>query len=272
MSSKRVVAVALVLCLVALFSSELRAQEGGMDWAEGVITAIGIGVPPPNLRHPAQGRAMARRAAVADAQRNLLEILQGVNVDAETTVENAMANDVIRTRVKGVLRGARPVGNPNYLEDGSVEITYAVSTRGDLADILLPKEGFSPAPPPPPPSEAPAVPETVFTGLIVDARGLSLSPAMAPKVVDEDDAVVYGAKVVDREAAVENGIAIYEKGMDTAKESDRVGKNPIVVKGTKAVGRNKTNVVVSSTDAETVREGAKGQAFLSQCRVIVVVD
>ena len=110
------------------------------------------------------------------------------------------------------------------------------------------------------------------TGLIVDARGLGLSPAMAPKVVDEGDRLVYGAKVVNREAAVQHGIAAYEKDLDLARKSDRIGGNPIVVKGVKATGRNKTNVVVVEADGDRVRKAADGQAFLNQCKVIVVID
>ena len=262
-----------IACLTALIAvgiwapSTLAQQD--LDWSAGVVEAIGIGVPPTNIRSKAQGRAMAVRAATADAQRNLIETLQGVSIDAETTVEDAMASDIIRTKVKGILRGARRVGKPTYLEDGAVEITLAVRMRGALTDALLPKEGFST--PVPEPETKVSKPEGP-TGLIVDARGLGLSPAMAPKVVDEADRLVYGAKVVNREAAVQHGIAAYEKDLDLAKKSDRTGGSPIVVKGVKATGRNKANVVVAEADGDRVRKAADGQSFLNQCKVIVVVD
>jgi hypothetical protein len=264
----RNVMVASICSLLVLTGTTATAQSG-TDWTEGAITAIGIGVPPVNARTKGQGRAMARRAATVDAQRLLVEILQGVNVDAETTVENFMANDIVKTRVKGILRGARQVGKPTYMDDGSVEVTLAVNLRGTLSDVLLPKEGFGE----PPAEEATAPPEPDGnTGLIIDARGLGLSPAMAPKIVDEADKLVYGAKLVSRKAAVTHGIAVYEKDLDTAKKNDRIGSNPLVIKGTKAKGRNKTNVVVSDDDGAKTRIAAEGQAFLNQCKVVVVVD
>ena len=124
---------------------------------------------------------------------------------------------------------------------------------------------------PPEEEEAPEAPDG-NTGLIIDARGLGLSPAMAPKVVDEADKLVYGAKIVSREAAVTHGIAVYEKDLETAKKNDRIGDNPLVIKGTKAKGRNKTNVVVSDDDGAKARKAAEGQSFLNQCKVVVVVD
>ena len=252
------IACLTALIAVGIWTPSTPAQQD-LDWSAGVVEAIGIGVPPSNIRSKAQGRAMAVRAATADAQRNLIETLQGVSVDPETPVEDAMASDIIRTKVKGILRGARRVGKPTYLEDGSVEITLAVRIRGALTDALLPKEGFSaPVPEPEKRVEKPDGP----TGLIVDARGLGLSPAMAPKVVDE----------ADREAAVQHGIAAYEKDLELARKSDRIGDNPILVKGVKATGRNKTNVVVAEADGDKVRKAADGQAFLNQCKVIVVVD
>ena len=257
------------ICFLLIQTNTLAYAQSGADWAEGDITAIGIGVPPVNARSKGQGRAMAKRAAIVDAQRLLVEILQGVNVDAETTVENAMADDVVKTRVRGILRGARQVGKPVEMDDGTMEVTLAVNLRGTLSDVLLPKDGFAAAPPEE--ASTPAVPDG-HTGLIIDARGLGLAPAMAPKVMDETEKLVYGAKLVSREAAVTHGIAVYEKDLDVAKKNDRIGDNPLVIKGTKAEGRNKSNIVVSDADGARTRKAAEGMSFLSECKVVVVVD
>lgn len=213
---------------------------------------------------------MARRAAVVDAQRNLLETLKGVSIDAETTVSNLIADDRIQATVKGVLRGARPVGDPVYHDDGSVEVTLAVQTRGALSDALLPSEGFGPTEPKSEEDTPAEESDAGSTGLIVDATGLNLQNAMAPKVVDEDEKLVYGAKLVDRGAAVEKGIAAYEKDLDSG--ADRVGKSPLVVKGTKVLGRRNTNVMISNADAAKVRAAAEGRSFLNQCQVVLVID
>ena len=45
----------------------------GADFGTGVITAEGYGVAPANARTQGQARALARRAAMVDAYRNLAE-------------------------------------------------------------------------------------------------------------------------------------------------------------------------------------------------------
>src|SRR5512141_39645 len=155
-------------------------SSGKVDWTTGVLTAVGIGAPPAQPANAAQARAMAERAAQVVAYRNLLEAVKGVRVDSTTTVENfIVTSDVIRTEVSGIIQGAM-IMDKKYMSDGSVEVTVGMRLTGALADALLPKTL------PTPPTGlagtlAPAAPGQMYTGLIVDARGLGVKPAMAPK-------------------------------------------------------------------------------------------
>ncbi|HIE52131.1 MAG TPA: hypothetical protein EYP85_10260 [Armatimonadetes bacterium] len=78
--------------------------------AEEVIQVTGRGVSPPNLP-PLRARLLARRAALADAQRKLAAALYGSQVEEETgTVETA-----------GLVKDYRIV-EERFLEDGTCEI------------------------------------------------------------------------------------------------------------------------------------------------------
>src|SRR5512139_3481392 len=99
---------------------------GSVNWTSGEVYATGVGALLPNAANPAQARAMAERAAQLVAYRNLLEVVKGVRVDSDTVVENFMArSDIIRTKVDGIVRGARLV-KKHYLSDGSVEVLVAM--------------------------------------------------------------------------------------------------------------------------------------------------
>jgi len=54
--------------------------------------------------------------------------------------------------------------------------------------------------------------------------------------------------------------------------NERVADRPLVVKGIKVSGRNRSDVVVSDFDAKAVQELMKTLKFLSECRVMIVVD
>jgi hypothetical protein len=135
-------------------------SSGIINWTSGEIFATGIGAPPSFSSNAAQARAMSERAAFVVALRNLLETVKGVRVDSESVVENYMVkSDVIKTRVDGIVKGARIV-KTKYLSDGSVEVQVAMPLRGALMDVVIPETFGSPggAATPLPPSPAPVKP------------------------------------------------------------------------------------------------------------------
>lgn len=82
-----------------------------------------------------QSRLLARRAAKADALRNLLEQIYGLRIDSSTTVRDfVVQRDVIRTRVAAVIQGAEEI---DYYEhpDGTAEVTVSL-LLGPLEDVL----------------------------------------------------------------------------------------------------------------------------------------
>ncbi|MBN1516087.1 LPP20 family lipoprotein [Candidatus Sumerlaeota bacterium] len=126
----------------AVISAPEPAPPPPMDlgWADQTVRAEGNGAPPPNMR-PAQARQMAKRAAVTDARRNLLEQIKGVSISSQTTVRDFMTeSDVIRSRVDGLVRGAQIVD-----EDESSDGTYTVVIEVGLSPL-----GGVIQPPPPP--------------------------------------------------------------------------------------------------------------------------
>lgn len=302
---KRSVMLVLVLSLflpIVLFAQGYVQQvssAGNVNWTQQVIRCTGIGAPNPNLP-PATQRASALRAAKLDALRNLLEVVKGVNLTAETSVENAMlVSDVINTRVEGVLKNFQIV-DTRYMSSGDVDVDVEVPLTGVLLDALLPQQFgggvlltggqlLCPTCGQPWPVGKP-VPQdvqliqsgvagtstlaagAVYTGLIVDARGLGVRPAMAPRILDDRGEEIYGSKYVSREYAVDIGMAAYDKDVERARMNERVADNPLIVKGIKAGGPNKTDVVISSLDATTVHNAAANMNFLQHCKVMFILD
>lgn len=275
--------IVLAIALFAFMSGNASAQligtvkdvetsvgsTGKVDWTTGVVTAVGIGAPPASPANPAQARAMAERAAQVVAYRNLLEAVKGVRIDSTTTVENFMVtSDVIRTQVSGFVQGAT-VMDKKYMSDGSVEVTVGMKLTGALADALLPKT------PPAPPTglvTTPGAAGQVFTGLIVDARGLGVRPAMAPKVLNEDGKEVYGSAWINRDWAVREGMAGYLKDPVQAQQNPRVTDKPLLVKAIKAQGDARVDVVISNADASMIHGATQNLSFLEKCKVIILVD
>jgi len=113
--------------------------NGEINWSQGVILAKGSGAPPKEAKNIAQARLMAERAALSDARRNLVEVLKGVRVDSETTVENYMVkSDQIRVSAEGFIQGSVELKDQRkYLSDGAIEVTVAMNLTGDFLTLML---------------------------------------------------------------------------------------------------------------------------------------
>jgi hypothetical protein len=252
---------------------EQMGDKGKINWSEGYIEAVGIGAPPERYIGKPQARPMALRAAKVDAYRNLLETTKGVRVDSTTVVKDfTVESDVINAQVDGLVKGAKVV-NQDYLSDGTVEVTVRMPMAGGFAQVIVPKalEKKPEAAPPAPPA-GPAPSGDVFTGMVVDARGLQARPAMAPKVLDENGKEVYGSMNVDKEFAVQQGMSGYARDLTAAQSNPRVTNNPVSVKGVKTEGPGKSDIVISNADADKIRGAADNMTFLKKCRVMIVLD
>lgn len=246
-------------------------DQGSINWSTGKVVAVGIGAPPSKPANMAQARAMARRAAITVARRNLLEISQGVQVDSMTLVKDfTVRSDIIRSSVQGVVRNAQVIDTA-YMSDGSVEVTMVMSLGGEFANVILPQPPVGTVfPLPPPGTEMPA--SQVYTGMVIDARGLGARPAMAPKIVDESGKEIYGSAMVNREFAVQQGMVGYAKDLSAAQVNSRVTDRPVTIKALRTSGAAKVDVVISDSDAAKLTSAAENLSFLQKCRVMVVLD
>jgi len=280
-SMRRTAAFAIIaLVLVTLMAPAMiwaqvevvqHFDNGSINWSAEKVIAVGIGAPPTSTANMAQTRAMARRAAITVARRNLLEITQGVQLDSLTLVKDFIVqSDVVRTSFQGVVRNAQVIDTA-YMSDGSVEVTMMMSLTGEFANVVLPPVPKVTQPSPPVVSDM-AGSEEIYTGLVVDARGLGVRPAMSPKLQSESGREIYGLAMINRQYAVQLGMVGYVKDLTAAQTNSRVTKNPLTVKATRVSGPAKCDIVISDNDADRLLSASENLTFLQKCRVMVVLD
>ena len=281
------------IILTAFILASLTAQDdfvgetfdrGSINYADRTIQATGIGFIPVNVINAGQARRSAMRIAKQDALRQLIEIVNGVNVTSETTVSGAMFDDVIKTQVQGAIRGARKVGEPKYLSDTSVEVVYEVSMN-NISRALLPMAERAPvlsyesvtatgtaAAAGQGGGAASAPASGGVTGIIIDGSGLGLRPAMSPRILNQSGTVLYGPGQYDRDYAAANGVVGYAKTLGQAKADTRVQGNPLVLRGASASGTAKTDVIISNADAGKLVSAGRSAGLLQDCRIMFVLN
>lgn len=294
---------------------------GGIDWRNNVVYAVGDGVPPADAISPAQARVRAKRAAIDEAMARLLETINEVRVDAESTTRNFISeNRLVGNRVSGMIRNAEVV-EIRQANDGSFQVRMAMPLAGPhgLSAVLLPaqihKQSVASAPgqgiarvevgsvtrrPPAgeqaatvdapagqpaaveasPQTEAAPVSEvgaaqadegagTVYSALVIDARGLPVVEAMFPRILTRSGEVLYDVTIADPNATVANGLAGYGASLE---QLPRAGDNPLVLKAVDVAGGAKADLVIDDADGGRLGRANAAAGFLQQAKVIVLID
>jgi len=115
--------------------NEWLSVTSTMNWSSGMVTAEGFGVAPENKREQV-GRLLACRAAVTDAQRNLLEATQGVKVTVDTSISKmASQYDTVKSAVEGVVKGAA-ILERSMVEDGTCKVVMGIFVGGKVTESI----------------------------------------------------------------------------------------------------------------------------------------
>lgn len=101
----------------------------GVDWAAGKIRATGLGVPPPNAPNHTIRREMARRAALADAERKLLKAVAEIKVGPDESLGSRMREKNFSRKIEGFIKGYK-VARERELDAGKIETDLELPLTG----------------------------------------------------------------------------------------------------------------------------------------------
>lgn len=258
--------------------AEQITPHGHMNWTTGMATATGLGIPPRNATSAMQSREMTRAAAWSVALRNLLEVIKGIQVDSQTTVQNYVTTDAtVQTRVEGIIQGAKLL-QERELPTGEFETTVQIKIAGQISESVLPKgPQLSPPLEQRPKILSYAKPKVPYTGLVIDARGTGAKPALAPRIVTQDVKIYceqhVDSKLISDPSVEEPGrIAWYSSDETAANAHYKVSPNPLTIKATRAVGKHKTDLLIEEAKAEYIEALPEHRAFLTNAKVLIIVD
>ncbi|MCX2717779.1 hypothetical protein OQH61_08550 [Helicobacter sp. MIT 21-1697] len=103
---------------------------------EITLSAVGIGVSPENSLSPSQAFAMAKRAAIVDAYRQIGEKMYGIRVNAQDTVRDMMLqSSTIKTKVQALIRNAEVL--ETVYKDGLCQVNMELKLDGRIWHRIL---------------------------------------------------------------------------------------------------------------------------------------
>jgi hypothetical protein len=270
------------------FATDRRAliefrDHGTIDWTKGIISAKGV-ADPASFSYYDKSQNQRQRTiaeAINKARHNLLETIVGIRINTENRVIDIVEHyPTIMSQLRGMTYQAPEVDDlRRYLYDGTVEVWSQMKLNGGFTQLILPpdirqieslrqirpgKNSIQPQP-----SKRSS---EIYSGMIVDARGIQAIPVIAPRILDENLEEVFGPTYASREFAVQHGVARYTSNIWQAKFDPRVSDNPIVVKALKTIWPGRCDFIISNSDADKLRSASEHLLFLRECRVIIVLD
>ena len=255
--------------------------NGSINWTRGILNASGISAPAKKNPGGSLNSQNALASAKIAAYQNLLKVAQSVRVDNTLTVNDfTQKNTAVMEKLKHIATHAAII-DQKYSTSGTAEVAFEINLLGGFSQLFLPAEieavqSIQPVKPNPDRhTEAyrkTAAKKEIYSGFIVDARGIGIQPVMAPKILDESRQEIYGPAFVSREIAVQEGICRYETDLASAQGHRKAGGNPLVVKALRTMGVQETDVVICNADALKIRSASEHLEALKHCNVIIVMD
>ena len=247
-------------------------ESGAVNWTTGNISAIGKASPKDNNETSYE---LVPGLARADANRKLMEILKQIKINPSLSVEDyASKNDIILAGIEKTA-GDAVISKQYYTSALSVEIMIETSMFGGFLQLILPEEIRQISKINPEilqKKDIGIITEPLFSGLIIDAKGLGVEPVLNPVIVSEQGHDIYSSAFISRDFAVQNGVCKYLCNMDQALKDKRIGNHPLIFKGLRKEGKPNTAIVISMTDYHLLEKRTERHGFLKECRVIIVID
>jgi hypothetical protein len=207
-------------------------------------------------------RRTVEQNARFDAGPRLMGAMESLDVDGMRHFSDLEAD----AKLSSAMRARKDhwaVAETRYFASGKVEIDAVASVQELLKPYSLSRARQAPD------WLAAGIDESkVPTGLLVDARGLSISPVFAPSIVDPSGTILFDGALWQADAAMRAPVT-WVSGADHPAVPRTVGDRALSVK---AIEARPGTLVVAAADADRIRAEILDQRPIGSGAVVVVLD
>jgi hypothetical protein len=229
---------------------ETLADGVRVDWSALTLEAHGEGRPRGTETLKAVEQKVRRQVEIA-----LRQGVDRVRVDDETTcsdLDSPAMQEAIRTRVS-----RWTATKVTYTASGGVQLLGQLKLQDLLKPLTLARAKPLTA----------EMSEPRYTGIIVDARGLDVSPAWFSRLLDDRGGVLFDGFLWDAEAVTLTPTVWV--GDPRKAPPDRVGEDPISLA---AVAADGSDLVLAAEDAVRFRTSLQRARLTGLGTLVVVID
>jgi len=171
-----------------------------IDWEKGELIAKGTG----KIEKKNNGELFARRAAIANAQGEALKSMKGVRIKRD----KKLSDYGMEYQLEGLVKGGEIVAEGKKGDSYWVDLKVPLYGVSSLTALLIDESAGGPFAGEVKEQE---IVEEVdgFTGIVIDATGLGVQPAITTEIYGEDGEPMYNLNIADSKSVKELGMASY---------------------------------------------------------------
>jgi hypothetical protein len=270
-----ITAVLIILCVGSAFSITKKLNYTKIDW----ITGKAVSQAEANLELSDEGevrdslsgetvslnhaRLLSYKKAKEKAMENMMTLLKTVRVDSDNYLSDIIEkNEFSQSRIYDVIASKAKLKEfPGGFSKTACSMELKISDIIHVIPYRYPAQRF--------PERMDIPIETEYTGLIVDARGISVEPMIFPSVLNEDGLEIYGRYLVNINSAGKNGIVAYTYNEQEAMKHKKAGAKPYYSVAVKSLNGSP---VISDRDIRKIYSSAENLKKLKNCGVIFIID
>lgn len=271
----------LFICILSIFNINLFSQQATskstVDWTKpAFFSTAELNISESNIILPS-GRGAASTILETKIPLLIKDPLLSLPVDSSKKLGDTVLQDTLSLEeITKIIQDGKKTAPVYSNENDSIIINHTIKLNDISSKLVKHSIPYKPE------SPIEKTASRVYTGIIIDARGIlpvqgefvtsTGNPCLFPKVWNEDMELIYEKNIENSKTAKEQGIVSYHWSSDENLYRDRIGNDPLRITAKKIFGINRTDPVISNKDALKILSLGENRELLKQGRVIILLD
>lgn len=272
--------IAAFLIAIATFSfaqTQNMKSTSDIDWTtQKFSSTITLDVEKAGINMPS-GRATAVERINMQTPLLIKDALLSVKVNSFTELEDLVLHeDITLEQLSQIIDSGD--STPSYFsrESQNLQIAHSISLYDISAMILSHQHTYRPKQP------MDRIASRAYSGIVIDARGMlpvhgefiteGAEPCLFPRIWDDTMSLLYEHNMIEPEVIKKSGVVSYGYISDLTMYKDRVGEDPLVIRARQIYGTNRTDPVISRSDALRILSVPENIDLLNQGKVVILLD
>ena len=274
MRTLKIFFISVVLLSSAVSAAYKPKDSASVLWQKGIIRAeshysakydrSGVPLDFAREKRSLNGERMSACAAASEnAREKIAFMVSRIRLDQDRTIgEFVKSNSEAQEKLAEILDDKIKLREqPKDFFSAKTSAELKISELIRALPLEFPNEDF------PVPSDK-ALP-TYYSSLIIDARGIDVSPMILPSVYDEDGLEIYGRYFINPVYAVREGLVTYCFSEKEAEKHKKAGDSPYFAPAVRGLNGNP---VILHRDIKRILSDPRSILNLKKCRVIFIID